>query len=52
MIRFPGIVIRMHIMVKSMIRICSPMAKMTLRNGIERTLKKQVPGVREVVAVE
>jgi Fe-S cluster biogenesis protein NfuA len=29
-----------------------PMAKMTLRNGIERNLKKQVAGVREVVPVE
>lgn len=29
-----------------------PMAKMTLRNGIERNLKEQVPGVREVVPVE
>ena len=28
-----------------------PMATMTLRMGIERTLKKQVPEVKEVVAV-
>ena len=28
-----------------------PMATMTLRNGIERILKEQVPEVKEVVAV-
>jgi Fe-S cluster biogenesis protein NfuA len=28
-----------------------PMATMTLKGGIERVLKKQVPGVKEVVAV-
>jgi len=28
-----------------------PMASMTLRNGIERVLKEQVPEVKEVVAV-
>lgn len=28
-----------------------PMASMTLRNGIERMLKEQVPEVKEVVAV-
>ncbi len=27
-----------------------PMAAMTLKNGIERTLKERVPGVKEVVA--
>ena len=27
-----------------------PMATMTLRNGIERILKEEVPGVEEVVA--
>lgn len=27
-----------------------PMATMTLRNGIERLLKEQVPEVREVIA--
>ena len=27
-----------------------PMATMTLKNGIERALKEQVPGVKEVVA--
>jgi len=27
-----------------------PMAAMTLKNGIERALKEQVPGVKEVVA--
>jgi Fe-S cluster biogenesis protein NfuA len=29
-----------------------PMATMTLKMGIERTLKAQVPGVKEVVRVE
>ena len=28
-----------------------PMAAMTLRNGIERVLKEQIPDVKEVVAV-
>ncbi|MBM4463647.1 MAG: NifU family protein [Chloroflexi bacterium] len=28
-----------------------PMAAMTLRNSIERVLKAEVPGVKEVVAV-
>lgn len=28
-----------------------PMATMTLKNGIERLLKKEVPGVKEVVSV-
>ncbi len=28
-----------------------PMATMTLRNGIERVLKEQIPEVEEVVAV-
>ena len=28
-----------------------PMASMTLRNGIERILKEQLPEVKEVVAV-
>ncbi len=28
-----------------------PMATMTLRNGIERTLKEQIPEVKEVIAV-
>ena len=28
-----------------------PMATMTLRNGIERVLKEQVPEVKEVIAV-
>jgi Fe-S cluster biogenesis protein NfuA len=28
-----------------------PMATMTLKNGIERALKEQVPEVKEVVAV-
>ncbi len=29
-----------------------PMAQMTLKNGIERQLKENVQGVKEVVAVE
>jgi len=29
----------------------SPMASMTLKDGIERVLKEQVPEVKEVVAV-
>jgi len=28
-----------------------PMATMTLRHGIERVLKEQVPGVKEVIAI-
>ncbi len=28
-----------------------PMATMTLRNGIERVIKQQVPEIKEVVAV-
>ncbi len=28
-----------------------PMATMTLKQGIERTLKEKVPGVKEVIAV-
>ena len=28
-----------------------PMASMTLRNGIERVLKEQVPEVKEVLAI-
>ena len=28
-----------------------PMATMTLRNGIERTIREEVPEVKEVVAV-
>ena len=28
-----------------------PMATMTLKGGIERVLKEQVPGIKEVVAV-
>ena len=28
-----------------------PMAAMTLRNGIERVLKEQIPEVKEVIAV-
>ncbi|NWF77088.1 MAG: NifU family protein [Chloroflexi bacterium] len=28
-----------------------PMATMTLRNGIERVLKEQVPEIKEVVAI-
>jgi Fe-S cluster biogenesis protein NfuA len=28
-----------------------PMAQMTLKNGIERVLKQEIPGVKAVVAV-
>lgn len=28
-----------------------PMATMTLKNGVERALKQQIPSVREVVSV-
>jgi Fe-S cluster biogenesis protein NfuA len=30
---------------------CCPMSQMTLKNGIERILKKEVPQVKEVVSV-
>jgi len=30
---------------------CCPMSQMTLKMGIEKALKKDVPGVKEVVAV-
>jgi Fe-S cluster biogenesis protein NfuA len=30
---------------------CCPMSTMTLKMGIERTLKEKVPGVKEVVSV-
>lgn len=30
---------------------CCPMSQMTLKNGVERYLKKEVPEVKEVVAV-
>lgn len=29
---------------------CCPMSTITLKNGIERVLKAEVPGVKEVVA--
>ena len=29
----------------------SPMSKMTLKNGIERILKQEIPEVKEVIAV-
>ena len=28
-----------------------PMATLTMKNGVERILKEQVPGIKEVVAV-
>jgi len=28
-----------------------PMSTMTLKNGIERVLKEEIPGIKEVVAV-
>jgi Fe-S cluster biogenesis protein NfuA len=30
---------------------CCPMSQMTLKNGIEKILKKEVPEVKEVVAI-
>ncbi len=30
---------------------CCPMSQMTLKMGIEKMLKKEVPGIKEVVAV-
>lgn len=30
---------------------CCPMSQMTLKNGIERILKQEVPEVKEVVAI-
>jgi Fe-S cluster biogenesis protein NfuA len=30
---------------------CCPMSQMTLKMGIERILKQEVPGVKEVVSV-
>lgn len=30
---------------------CCPMSQMTLKNGVEREIKKAVPQVKEVVAV-
>lgn len=30
---------------------CCPMSTMTLKMGIERTLKEKVPGVKEVIGV-
>ena len=29
-----------------------PMSAMTLKNGIERTLKQEIPDIKEVIAVE
>jgi len=30
---------------------CCPMSQMTLKMGVERAIKKEVPGIKEVVAV-
>lgn len=30
---------------------CCPMSQMTLKNGIEKMLKKEVPEIKEVVAI-
>lgn len=30
---------------------CCPMSQMTLKNSVEKVLKEEVPGVKEVVAV-
>ena len=30
---------------------CCPMASMTLKNGIERIIKQEVPEIKEVIAI-
>ena len=30
---------------------CCPMSQMTLKNGVERILKEEIPQIKEVVAV-
>jgi Fe-S cluster biogenesis protein NfuA len=30
---------------------CCPMSSMTLKNGIEKILRQEVPGIKEVVAL-
>jgi len=30
---------------------CCPMSQMTLKNGVERLLKEEVPGVKEVISI-
>jgi len=30
---------------------CCPMSSMTLKNGIEKLLKAEVPGIKEVIAI-
>ncbi len=30
---------------------CCPMSQMTLKNGVERLLKAEVPGVKEVISI-
>ena len=30
---------------------CCPMSQMTLKNGVERLLKEEIPEVKEVVAI-
>jgi len=30
---------------------CCPMSQMTLKMGIEKLLKKEVPGIKEVIAI-
>jgi Fe-S cluster biogenesis protein NfuA len=30
---------------------CCPMSQMTLKNGVERILKQEVPEVKEVIAI-
>ena len=45
--------VRDGVVMVRLVGACSgcPMATMTLRNGIERVLKDQLPDVKEVVAV-
>ena len=28
-----------------------PMSQMTLKNGVEKTLKEKIPGIKEVIAI-
>lgn len=30
---------------------CCPMSQMTLKNGIEKILRQEVPGIKEVIAI-
>ena len=30
---------------------CCPMSQMTLKNGVEKIIKQEVPGVKEIIAL-